>query len=212
MKSGVRTRRHAPAPNWTRRGSPALASPDTDRPDAALAASVAMSGHSSQPGEHPLPMRLGSATVAVASTNTIAMASAHGPPTVPTPSASASQREPSPDRRRGPPADHPPVVGAGRHPPRRLDRVRDERDVRERQHRDRPRRHSIVLVCLSMSRQASSARQTHAPCSHRSADAVARPSLAVPAPSVAGVSTAIATITLRKAEPAPNDHRAASRT
>jgi hypothetical protein len=37
-------------------------------------------------------------------------------------------------------------------------------------------------------------------------------SLAVPSPSVAGVSTVIAAITLRKAEPAPNDHRVASRT
>ena len=56
------------------------------------------------------------------------------PPTVPTPSASASRRESSLDRRRGLATDHPAVVGARRHPPGRLDRVRDERDVRERQH------------------------------------------------------------------------------
>jgi hypothetical protein len=61
------------------------------------------------------------------------------PPTVPTPSASASRRESSLDRRRGLATDHPAVVGARRHPPGRLDRVRDERDVRERQHRDHPR-------------------------------------------------------------------------
>ena len=45
-------------------------------------------------------------------------------------------------RRRGLAADHPAVVGARRHPLRRLameDRVREERDVRERQHRDHPR-------------------------------------------------------------------------
>jgi hypothetical protein len=60
------------------------------------------------------------------------------PPTVPTPSASALRRESSLDRRRGLATDHPAVVGARRHPAGRPDRVRDERDVRERQDRDHP--------------------------------------------------------------------------
>ena len=85
------------------------------------------------------------------------------PPTVPTPPASASHRESSPDRRRGPPADHPPVVGARRHPLTAAASYGRPSTGRTRRSRASGTaithvRYSIVLVYLSKSRRASSAR------------------------------------------------------